>query len=310
MQPHRTEIEHLWHAVNTYCQGIEESVKGFVRLIQQQRETLLQSDGGLGGDLSGRSPLSAVPSSVSTQLPTLLFTNETKQVFLRSALTRELFQNLKRISKRWLANIPEDQRRQATKVAQAIAKAVTDYRVNCITEKDLATYKTHIQQSFGREYHIPLEQIRHAFSQKIRVYLQNTKSEHDEWVEKYGGKVDINAPVIVIDDDDENEDGDSIAESPSQPPTSTLAAKPIIGGEDYNSFPPLREDTGEGNNDMMHLLPFKRSHSVIDETESPKKRMRETPTSHGLPFESQSDYLRANLFSHNDDPLHEDGPPN
>lgn len=302
MQPHRTEIEHLWHAVNTYCQGIEDSVKGFVRLFQQHRETLLQGDQGLAGDLSGRSPLSAVPSSVSTQLPTLLFTNETKQVFLRSALTRELFQNLKRISKRWLANIPEDQRRQATKVAQAIAKAVTDFRVDCITEKDLATYKTHIQQSFGREYHIPLEQIRHAFSQKIRVYLQNTKGEHDEWVEKYGGKVDINAPVISIDDDDSNDEADTVPESPSQPPSaSVLSNKPVLGGdESFNSFPPLREESAEGT-DVLNILPFKRSLSNAPslDRESPKKRTKEN---HNLNFDS-GDY--RSLFP--SDSLGEDG---
>ena len=188
MQSHRTEAEAIWHTVNTYCVQIENSVKNFVRIIQQQQQQQnSQSPDDLNTDLSGRSPvLSAVPATTPNQLSTLLFTNETKQVFLRTALTRELFQRLKRISKRWLANVPEEQRRQATKVAQAISKAVTDLRVSCISEKDLATYKAHIQQSFGREYNIPMEQIRLAFSQKIRVYLQNTKSEHPKWVEKYG----------------------------------------------------------------------------------------------------------------------------
>lgn len=185
MQSHRNEVDILWHTVNTYCNQIENSVKSFVRLIQQQHQS--HSPDGDISDLSGRtSVLSAVPATMPSQLSTLLFTSETKQVFLRTALTRELFQRLKKISKRWLANVPEEQRRQATKVAQAIAKAVTDLRVSCITEKDLATYKTHIQQSFGREYNIPMEQIRLAFSQKIRVFLQNTKADHPKWIEKYG----------------------------------------------------------------------------------------------------------------------------
>ena len=189
MQSHRhIDPELLCHTINTYCSQIESTVKNFVRLVQQQHQQPSTPETDLPAEISGRSPvLSSVPATTgSSQCPTLLFTPETKQVFLRTALTRELFQRLKKVSKRWLANIPQDHRRQATKVAQEIAKAVTDLRVACITEKDIATYKTHIIQSFGREYNIPIEQICLAFSQKVRVFLQNTKSEHSGWVKKYG----------------------------------------------------------------------------------------------------------------------------
>lgn len=130
--------------------------------------------------------LSAVPPIGDSQNPTLLFTSETQQTFLRSALSRDLFQRLKKVAKRWLANVPEQQRNQATRISQAVAIAVTQGRVNNITENDLETYRTRIQQNFGRAYTIPTEELCKAFSRKIRVYLQNTKSKHDDWIKRYG----------------------------------------------------------------------------------------------------------------------------
>ena len=183
MQSHRTppaDLDMIWHTVNNYCNQIESTVKNFVRMVHNQPPSP-------DTDLSNNSPiLGSVSGSSNTAISTLVFGPDTKQVFLRSALTRELFQKLKRISKRWLANVPAEQRRQATKVAQSISKAIVDLRVASVGEKELATYKAHLQTAVGRECNVPMEQIRLAFSQKIRVYLQNTKSLHAKWVDKYG----------------------------------------------------------------------------------------------------------------------------
>ena len=130
--------------------------------------------------------LSTVPPIGDSQNPTLLFTPETQQTFLRSALSRDLFQRLKKVAKRWLANVPPQQRNQATRISQSVAAAVTQGRVNNITENDLETYRARIQQGFGRQYIIPTEELCKAFSRKIRVYLQNTKGKHDEWIKRYG----------------------------------------------------------------------------------------------------------------------------
>ena len=129
--------------------------------------------------------LSAVPPIGDSQNPTLLFTPETQQTFLRAALSRDLFQRLKKVSKRWIANVPEYKRNQATKISQEVAEAVTAGRVNNITKDDLETYRARIQQNFGRSYNIPTEELCKAFSRKIRVYLQNTKPKHDDWVKRY-----------------------------------------------------------------------------------------------------------------------------
>jgi len=169
---------------------------------------------------SGKNPiLSAVPPTLNSQQPTLLFTPETKRVFLRTALSRELFERLKRVSKRWLANVPEEQRRQATKVAQAIAKAVTEGRISLITSEHLENYKARIRQATGQNFDIPPEQISAALSQKIRIYLQNTKSKHDKWVKCYEGKVALNAPIIHIpaDSDDESIEAEELTPNKVKP---------------------------------------------------------------------------------------------
>jgi len=173
--------------------------------------------------------LSAVPPTGDSQEPTLLFTSETQHTFLRSALSRELFQRLKKVAKRWLANVPAEKRNQATKIAQMVAQAVVDGRVNNITHNDLETYRTRIQQSFGHQYVIPTEELAKAISRKIRVYLQNTKSKHKEWVERYGG-IDINAPMVDI-------DSNSPVASPKK--ETTGVKREILEGE-YDSPSPKR----------------------------------------------------------------------
>ena len=176
-----SELGIICNLVEQYCLRMEDTIKQFVNIVRNDyriEETL---------DSLHPKPTTSFPSQYhQQQLQVLLFNNDTKQKFLRTALTPELFTNLKKISKLWLANVPEEQRKQATKVAQAIAKAITDGRVECITENDLATYKTRVIERLGREYHIPHEQICLAFTQKIRVYLQNTKSKHNKWIERYG----------------------------------------------------------------------------------------------------------------------------
>ena len=141
--------------------------------------------------------LSTVPPIGDSQISTLLFTPETQATFLRSALSRELFQRLKKVAKRWLANVPPEYRNQATKISQDVAQAVVAGRVSTITALDLETYRARVQQGFGKVYHIPTEELCKAFSRKIRVYLQNTKAKHDDWVERYAG-LDLSAPIIEI----------------------------------------------------------------------------------------------------------------
>ena len=169
------QFQALYQWVDSYCTQIENTVKQFINYIRNDQLAVEEHN-----------PMQKSIPYGGTSLPTIQFTPETKQKFLRAALDKNLFGKLKRISKLWLANVPDEQRRQATRVATAIAKAVTDGRISTITESDLATYRTLIQQSFGRECNIPIDQIRTAFSQKIRVYLQNTKSKHNDWVERYG----------------------------------------------------------------------------------------------------------------------------
>jgi hypothetical protein len=179
-----SNIETLFDQINRL---IEVQFMELRNLISQQDHPHPQPTQPQGNNTKSPMVLSAVPaSSQGAQLPTLLYTPETKQVFLRTALCRDLFQRLKRISKRWLANVTEDQRRQATKVAQSIAKAVIDLRVSNITQTDLENYRARIRQALGRPYHIPPEQLRLALSQKIRVYLQNTKNKHTKWVTRFG----------------------------------------------------------------------------------------------------------------------------
>lgn len=129
--------------------------------------------------------LSAVPPVGDSGQSSLLFTSETQQIFLRSALSKDLFQKLKKVAKIWLANIPEAQRNQATRIAQAVASAVTDGRINTITQYDLDSYREKIQQNFSGPYSVPTEEIRKAIVRKLRVFVQNSKPKHAEWIEKY-----------------------------------------------------------------------------------------------------------------------------
>ena len=168
---------------------IENRLRATSNFVEQQLaevNRLMQIPGSPNAPGKHQQVLSTVPSLGDTQEATLLFTSETQHTFLRSALGRELFQRLKKASKRWLANVPLSQRNQATKIAQSLAQAVTEGRVNIITANDLDTYRTRIQQSFGRPYIIPMEEISKALCRKIRVYLQNTKPKHEGWIERYG----------------------------------------------------------------------------------------------------------------------------
>jgi len=215
-----SNIETLFEQINRL---IEVHFIELSNLINQQEHVAAHPT--IPSGMNSKSPivLSAIPAAnQGAQLPTLLYTPETKQVFLRTALCRDLFQRLKRVSKRWLANVSEDQRRQATKVAQSIAKAVIDLRVSNITQTDLENYRARIRQALGRPYHIPPEQLRLALSQKIRVYLQNTKNKHTKWVSRFGGKLDINQTRIIISGKDGEDSSDDI-HSPKENDISLLS---------------------------------------------------------------------------------------
>merc|ERR1712137_671057 len=107
-----------------------------------------------------------------------------------------------------------------------------------------------------------MEQVRLAFSQKIRVYLQNTKSEHASWVEKYQGTIDVNAPHINIDEmTDETQD---------EIHPDDLPKSENMGDDSFNDFPPL--------SDVMSEPLSLGLRSTLDSLDTPEaKRAKENP---------------------------------
>lgn len=164
---------------------IEQQLSELTGIMQSRVLPHNPSSANIPGNQSKNAILSIVPATSESQSPTLLFTQETQNTFLRAALGRDLFFRLKKIAKRWYANVEESERRHATRISQDVAKAVTDGRVSNITEKQLDAYRTRIQQTYQVPYQIPTEELRKAFSRKIRVYLQNTKTKHSKWVSEY-----------------------------------------------------------------------------------------------------------------------------
>ena len=135
--------------------------------------------------------LSVVPPTKECQSPSLLFTEETRNIFLKTAMSRDLFYRLKKIAKRWLANVKAEERKRITKISNEIAKAAIDGRISHINKDHIGTYRTRITELYCKSLNaqpgllIPDGEIRKAFSRKICVYLQNSKKKHSKWIDSY-----------------------------------------------------------------------------------------------------------------------------
>ena len=130
--------------------------------------------------------LSLVPATDNSQLPTLLFTLETSGAFLK-AVGRSLFAKLKKVTKRWYANVPYTKRKQVAQMVTEMARAIMDGRISMITEKDLEAYRRRVEHQSVRDQPvcIPDDQLMMALARKVRFYIQNSKKKQDAWVQNY-----------------------------------------------------------------------------------------------------------------------------
>ena len=141
--------------------------------------------------------LSLVPATDNSQLPTLLFTKETSGAFLKT-VGRSLFAKLKKVTKRWYANVPDTNRKQVARMVTEMTRAIIDGRISLITEKDLEAYRRRVQQALGDQpVCIPDDQLITALARKVRVYIQNSRKKQDAWVQNYSKFISFGFPIPI-----------------------------------------------------------------------------------------------------------------